>query len=107
MKVLKAKRFLHADIDEDLLVMSFLSGALDMFGLSLEEKVQYMDWYKANEEYRKNFQKNRNQVMKAVDTSDDWKRAREGTGFTEVYDWLNELLFALEELAVKISSPPE
>ena len=103
LKLLQAKRLLLVNIDEDLLVMSFLSGALDIFGLSLAEKVQFMDIYRVDTEYRKNFQKNRNRLMNIVDTSNNWENAKKNTEYAEVFDWINELFVCLNRFATKIS----
>jgi len=90
MKLLTMERFGTLKFDMDLIGVSFIVSVLEAFNLTIKEQEAFLDSMTDNKNYRKEYQNNRQLIMTAVDSNDNWFSIRHRSSNPEIYDFINE-----------------
>jgi len=102
MKLLTMQRYKHQDLDIDYICLSYIVSVLEIFGLSTAQQETFLASLTDKKNYRKEFQKDRQMIMRAVDSSDDWFDIRASVFHPEVYDLINTNAQELKKYAQAI-----
>jgi thiopeptide-type bacteriocin biosynthesis protein len=89
MSLLTMQRYGNQNLNLDYIGISFIISVFEAFGLSMEEQEQFLSSVANRKNYRKEFQNNRQTIMRAVDSSDDWFDIRPYISAPNVYDLIN------------------
>jgi len=90
MKLLIMERFGNLKFNMDMIGVSFIISVLEAFGLSMEAQEIFLDSMTDKKNYRKEYQNNRQMIMDAVDSSDNWFSIRYHASNPEIYDFITE-----------------
>jgi len=102
MTLLFRQRFKQQNLIMDYIGISFIVSALEAFGLILDEQEIFLESLTDKKNYRKEFQKDRLMIMRAVDSSDDWFDIRSSISNPEVYKLINSNAQELKKYAKSI-----
>jgi len=90
MQLLTMERFGKLNFNMDFIGIAFIISTLEAFGLSIDEQETFLDSMTDKKSFRKDFQNNRQIIMNAVDSSDDWFGIRYHASDPKIYDLITE-----------------
>ncbi|MCL2426862.1 MAG: lantibiotic dehydratase [Oscillospiraceae bacterium] len=102
MNLLFMQRYRQQNLSMDYVGISFIISVLRAFGLDMEAQEMFLASLTDKKNYSKEFQKDRQMIMRAVDSSDDWFDIRSSISYSEVYDLINANAQELKKYAQAI-----
>lgn len=104
MQIISKLRYEKLQINLDVIGVSFIISVLDAFKLNNENKETFLYSLTDKNSYRKQFQDNRKELIKAVDNTNNWHDISVANSYSEIYPLIDEASIKLRDYANAVYS---